>query len=201
MQYISLLLFFIGTLIGGGVVAWYQYTPAQNPSTYPEQTEAHAQPTGAQAGHMAQMQQMLVTSEKSFITRMIPHHQEAIDTANEVLERGGTTEEIRELTNNIITTQTTEIESMRKWHERWYGESYQDNTAYTPMMRDLADLSGKDIDRAFLEDMTMHHMGAIMMARSIQPYIEHSEMTELTENIVTTQSAEITQMRAMLQEM
>jgi uncharacterized protein (DUF305 family) len=51
----------------------------------------------------------------------------------------------------------------------------------------------------FLEDMIGHHMGAIMMARSVQPYIEHDEITELTEAIVSSQSAEIAQMRQMLQ--
>ncbi len=67
------------------------------------------------------------------------------------------------------------------------------------MMRELANLSGVEIDRVFLEDMIGHHMGAIMMARSVQPYIEHDEIAELTQAIVSTQSAEIAQMRQMLQ--
>ena len=60
-------------------------------------------------------------------------------------------------------------------------------------------LTGVDIDRVFLEDMIMHHMGAIMMARSVQPYIVHDEMTVLTQSVVSTQSTEIVQMREMLQ--
>ena len=43
--------------------------------------------------HMDDMMTMLVESEREFIEEMIPHHQEAIDTATEVLERGGTTSE------------------------------------------------------------------------------------------------------------
>jgi uncharacterized protein (DUF305 family) len=148
---------------------------------------------------MGMMQQMFVTSERGFIEHMIPHHQEAIDTASEVLERGGTTEEVRELMSNIITAQTAEIESMKAWFEAWYGEAHEDTGEYEPMMRELANLKGAELDKVFLEDMIMHHMGAIMMARSVQPYVEHNEMTELTQNIVNTQSAEISQMRQMLQ--
>jgi len=43
--------------------------------------------------------------------------------------------------------------------------------------------------------MTMHHMGAIMMARSLRPHLEHDVMDELTRNIITNQSREIREMR------
>ena len=201
MQKNLILSLFIGALIGGGMVVWYQNATNAGPSgSFPFHSAIEdSWMTFNRGGHMAQMQQMFVTSERSFIERMIPHHQEAIDTANEVLERGGTTDEVSELMNNIITAQTAEIESMKEWYEIWYGESYEDTGTYEPMMRELTDLSGEAIDRAFLEDMIMHHMGAIMMARSVQPYIEHNEVAELTQNIVITQSAEIGQMREILQ--
>jgi len=150
--------------------------------------------------HMESMQQMMVTSERDFIEMMIPHHEEAIDTANQVLEHGATTEEIATLMTNIVAAQTAEVVSMREWYEVWFGEAYQDSGKYQAMMRDLSGLSEEEIDRAFLVDMIPHHMGAIMMARSIQPYIEHDEMAVLTENIVRTQSAEIVQMRRLLKD-
>jgi uncharacterized protein (DUF305 family) len=46
--------------------------------------------------------------------------------------------------------------------------------------------------------MIMHHMGAIMMAQSVQPYIENQEITDLTKAIVETQTEEIQLMRQML---
>jgi uncharacterized protein (DUF305 family) len=153
-------------------------------------------------GNMNQMDHMMamtVTSEREFITGMIPHHQEAVDTANEVIERGGTTPEIKQLVENIVVAQEVEIAEMKQWYADWYGEPYSDNGEYIPMMRELENVSGTELDRMFLEDMIGHHMGAIMMARSVQPYIEHDEITELTEAIVSSQSAEIAQMRQMLQ--
>jgi uncharacterized protein (DUF305 family) len=138
---------------------------------------------------------MMVSSEKEFITEMIPHHQEAVDTAKEVLARGATTPEIKSLMENIVSAQEKEIADMKNWYQSWYGTPYQPSGNYKPMMRDLEGLSGKEIDKVFLEDMVMHHMGAIMMAHSVQAYIEHDEIKILTKAIVDSQSEEIELMR------
>jgi uncharacterized protein (DUF305 family) len=148
--------------------------------------------------NMDHMMSMMVASEREFIDGMIPHHQEAVDTAREVIARGGSTPEIKQLAQNIVVAQEKEIAEMKVWYETWYKEPYKDNGKYSSMMRELATLSGKELDRVFLEDMIMHHMGAIMMARSVQPYIEHPEMEKLTQAVVTTQSTEIGEMRQML---
>jgi uncharacterized protein (DUF305 family) len=141
---------------------------------------------------------MMVTSEREFVSGMIPHHQEAVDTANEVLTRGGSTEEIRTLAAGIVAAQETEIAMLKEWHLAWYGEEYAEDDTYQPMMRDLSQLSGADLDRRFLEDMIPHHMGAIMMAQSVRPYIEHQEITDMADAIMETQSAEIKLMDELL---
>lgn len=150
-------------------------------------------------GGMNHMMDMMVSSEREFIEGMIPHHQEAVDTAKEVIERGGSTPEIKQLVEDIVVAQEAEIAEMKQWYQDWYGETYTDNGEYMPMMRELEMLSGAELDEVFLEDMIGHHMGAIMMARSVQSHIEHDEIAELTQAIVSAQSAEIAQMRQMLQ--
>lgn len=154
-------------------------------------------PTGSM-GMMDHMSMMMVSSEREFIEGMIPHHQEAVDTAKEVIERGGSTPEIKQLVEDIVVAQEAEIAEMKQWYEDWYGEPYADTGEYMEMMRELENLSGAELDRVFLEDMIGHHMGAIMMAQSVQPHIEHDEIATLTQNIVVTQSAEIAQMRQTL---
>lgn len=148
---------------------------------------------------MQHMTGMMVSSEREFIEGMIPHHQEAVDTAKEVIERGGTTPEIKKLVEDIVVAQEAEIAKMKQWYHEWYGEAYLDSGEYMTMMRELENLSGTDIDAVFLEDMIAHHMGAIMMARSVQPYIENDEITELTQAIEVSQSAEIVEMKQMLE--
>ncbi len=142
---------------------------------------------------------MMVKSEREFLKGMIPHHQEAVDTAKEVIARGGSTPEIKKLAEDIIAAQEKEIAMMKEWYQAWYGEAYvADPKDYKPMMRDLSTLRGAALDKVFLEDMVMHHMGAIMMAQSVQPYLENQEITDLTKAIMETQTAEIELMRQML---
>ncbi len=204
----------VAFLVGG--IGGYTIANTNNVSTpisNGKQTEAvpmgmHRMPDGTMMGSpttntgstntMGNMMSMMVGSEQEFIDGMIPHHQEAVDTAKEVLARGGTTPEIKQLAQNIVIAQEKEIGEMKGWYEAWYKVPYKENNKYTPMMQGLSTLSGKELDRAFLEGMVMHHMGAIMMAQSVQPYIEHQEIEKLTQDIVSSQSAEIGEMRQML---
>lgn len=141
---------------------------------------------------------MTITSERDFLVEMIPHHQEAVDAAKQVLARGGTTPEIKSLVTNIISAQEKEIAAMKSWYQLWYGTEYQPSGTYRPMMRDLSSYSDTLLDTVFLEDMIPHHMGAIMMARDVQLYLEHVEVETLTSNIVTSQSQEIELMQNLL---
>lgn len=145
---------------------------------------------------------MMVKSEREFIEGMIPHHQEAIDTAKEVIARGGSTPEIMQLAKDIIIAQEKEIILMKSWYKAWYGKAYIAKAdAYEAMMRDLSSLNGASLDKVFLEDMVMHHMGAVMMAESVKPYIEHPEITALTKAIIETQTAEIELMRQLINDL
>ena len=56
------------------------------------------------------MEHPKVTSEAMFIIDMIPHHQEAVDTA--MLVKDSDKQQLATLANNIITTQTEEINMM-----------------------------------------------------------------------------------------
>lgn len=143
---------------------------------------------------------MMVKSEREFLEGMLPHHQEAIDTAKEVMARGGSTPEIKKLAQDIVVAQEKEITMMKGWYQSWYGTAYvADPKAYKPMMRDLSKLSGAALDKVFLEDMVMHHMGAVMMAQSVKPYISHKEITELAKAIIESQTKEITFMKLLLE--
>jgi uncharacterized protein (DUF305 family) len=59
--------------------------------------------------------------DQAFIDGMIPHHESAVMMAQEILK---TTDrpEIRQLAEEIIAAQETEIEQMRQWRAEWFGE-------------------------------------------------------------------------------
>lgn len=59
--------------------------------------------------------------EVRFMTDMIDHHQMAV-TMSEKLLKEAEHEELKELCENIITSQRGEIEQMQSWLKDWYGE-------------------------------------------------------------------------------
>lgn len=202
---IAVIVFVIGAVVAYQMLGDSHNASQMDANMQPESAHMHEMPDGSMMSDlesdMNHMMDMTAGSEREFILGMIPHHQEAIDTAKEVLARGGTTEEIKQLAEDIVVAQEKEIAEMKEWYQDWYGESYTDNGDYVPMMRELQNLSGTEIDKAFLEDMIRHHMGAIMMSQSVLPHIVHNEMKVLTEAIISTQAAEIQQMRKILEDL
>lgn len=150
-------------------------------------------------GHGSMMASMQVRSEADFLQKMIPHHQEAVETA-QLLAAGTNRPEMKKFAADIIRVQTAEIEQMQSWLQKWYPNEPV-NKNYHPMMRELKTLKGDALDQAFLEDMKMHHMGAIMMSRSllINNLAKHPEVRTLANQIQVTQRAEIQQMQGWLQ--
>jgi uncharacterized protein (DUF305 family) len=159
---------------------------------------AHMMPDGTMMGGDGMGMGMMVASEQEFVMSMIPHHEEAISTAKEVIARGGSTPEIKMLAENIVKVQEAEVAQMKAWYKNWYGKDYAADGEYKPMMRPLSDLSGAALDKVFLSDMIMHHQMAIMMAKSVDAHIEHAEIKTLSNNIKTTQTAEIELMQNLL---
>ena len=58
--------------------------------------------------------------DRAFIDAMIPDHQEAIQEAQTALERAEHPE-VRDLAQNVVTSQQQEIDRMRAWRASWYG--------------------------------------------------------------------------------
>lgn len=54
-----------------------------------------------------------------FIDAMIPHHEMGVEMGREALARAKRPE-IRKLAQDIVTTQTSEIETLRTWRQAWY---------------------------------------------------------------------------------
>ncbi len=136
-----------------------------------------------------------INSEYDFLVHMIPHHEEAVSAAG-ILKENTEREEMEKFAEDIIRTQSEEIEQMTTWLTTWYPEKDHD-IDYQPMMRDLENLKGEALDRAFLEDMIFHHMEAVMMSQHLisQGLAEHEEIASLARNISNTQRDEIHMMR------
>jgi uncharacterized protein (DUF305 family) len=86
-------------------------------------------PMGQMMGQMPMMHDMSMMNDLSklppqrlevvFLSQMIPHHQSAIDMARLVPERSAH-QELKDLSKNIIDSQSSEIDRMNGWLSSWY---------------------------------------------------------------------------------
>lgn len=63
------------------------------------------------------------------------------------------------------------------------------------MTNGLAQKSGDAFDQAFLQEMTIHHEGAVVMARQVLANSKRPELRKLAQDIIAAQTKEIEMMR------
>ncbi|KGA20945.1 hypothetical protein GM51_4725 [freshwater metagenome] len=138
--------------------------------------------------------------EIMFAQMMIPHHEQAV-TMSELALSNTTTAEIVALATAIRDAQAPEIIQMQSWIDG-KSESHMHDMEMGGMLSDaelaeLAALKGAAFDQMFLTAMIAHHEGALDMVEMINDS-SNSEVKTLAANIVTSQSAEIEAMKALL---
>jgi uncharacterized protein (DUF305 family) len=156
--------------------------------------------TGQPAGYNA--------DDVAFATNMIPHHKQAVDLSALVPDRS-TNDELIALANQISTAQQPEINVMKVFLVQW-NENPDANSGHQghgspmagmvdePTMTKLESLKGPEFDKLWLQSMIGHHQGAIEMAKAEIANGDNVDAKSLAQNIVTTQEAEIGQMKQML---
>jgi len=135
---------------------------------------------------------------------MIPHHEQAIEMSDLILDEDGIDPEVVALAETIKAAQGPEIELMESWLDDW-GTDMGDmrGTMGDGMMSDtdmqaLEDVTGDEASRLFLEQMIEHHEGAIDMAQSEVDNGENPDVVNLAESIIESQTAEIDTMEEIL---
>jgi len=137
-----------------------------------------------------------------FLDTMSGHHQAAIEMARPA-ERQSQHAELKELARNIIRDQEREISQMKGWREQWYAGKPQAMNMEMPGMMDsmkgmdmkgLEAAAGNAFDLMFIDMMTPHHQGAVVMAREALTKAEHPEIKRLAQGIIDAQEKEIAQM-------
>ena len=148
----------------------------------------------------------------AFATNMIPHHQQAVELSALVPDRSTNTELIA-LANQISAAKQPEINVMKVFLVQWtegtgnptssdsghaaHGSTMQGMVDAATMAK-LESLNGAEFDKLWLESMISHHQGAIEMAKAELANGDNVDAKSLATNIVTTQEAEIGQMKQML---
>ncbi len=151
------------------------------------------------------------TIDAHFIEQMIPHHEDAITMAK-LAQVKAKRPEIKILAQNIIDSQSKEIDQMRNWYKSWFGKEVPvgiqvmgqhgmigGSGIHMGMMGDETDTTrleqAVDFDKAFIEEMIPHHQMAVMMAQMLKNTTNRVEMDRLADDIISAQTKEINEMR------
>jgi uncharacterized protein (DUF305 family) len=140
----------------------------------------------------------VVTTDEEFINQMIPHHQEAIDTSNIVLNKSENAT-LKQFAEGVVSIQTTEINQMKEWYSTWFSKEYSPNSKYMPMMGNLNQLAGEELEKKYITGMIAHHKGAIDMAKQILPKTQKAEIKKMAEDIISVQTEEVNTLQSMLE--
>ena len=139
-----------------------------------------------------------------FLQMMIPHHQQAIDISNLAM-KSSQDPELLALAKIIARDQAAEITQMKAWlkdagasEDMGHSMDGMGGMLSADELSALSAATGKEFDILWLTGMTDHHDGAIHMTQMIED-AQNAEIKAFGEKVVADQSAQIKQMKEMLQ--
>jgi uncharacterized protein (DUF305 family) len=155
-------------------------------------------------------------ADVAFATGMIPHHQQAI-VMSRWAERRAADPQVKALADRISAAQGPEIKTMTAWLKAWdqpVPDAYDpehgghsmdgmdkgsDGMMSADDMETLDKAKGKAFDREFLRQMIEHHKVAVAMAKDELTSGESRDAKVLATSIIQGQTAEIAEMRDLLE--
>jgi len=146
-------------------------------------------------------------ADVEFAMNMVIHHTQAIEMADVLLGKDGVDAKVMELAQNIKAAQGPEIDTMNSWLVGWGADGMDGMVGMdhgmgeTMSQEDMASLEaagGTEASRLFLEQMTVHHQGAIEMAQVEIQDGKNADAMALAEKVVSDQTAEIALMGELL---
>jgi uncharacterized protein (DUF305 family) len=145
-----------------------------------------------------------------FIDAMMPHHEGAVVMAQDMATKTKRPE-LKKLAQNILKAQPQEIAQMQQWRKDWYPKAPATPMAWHSEMKHMMamepaqmkamkmdmDLGKADdgYDLRFIQAMIPHHEAAVTMAKDLAQKTKRPELQKLAKEIITSQQAEIDQMK------
>ena len=142
-----------------------------------------------------------------FASMMIVHHEQAIEMSDIVLAKEGVAPEVVELAEQIKAAQGPEIEQLQGWLEDWGvnpeehqmgGMDHGDGMMTEDDLAALESADGPEASQLFLEQMIVHHEGAVEMAQTQVDDGSNPDAVELAQTSIDAQTTEIQEMQDLL---
>jgi uncharacterized protein (DUF305 family) len=151
-----------------------------------------------------------------FLQDMITHHEQAVEMAFAAID-SAEDPAVRHFAQEVLFFQAREIGIMQQQLEDWGVDTserpddamgWMDMTvpagqmpgmATAAQMDELRSAEGSEVDRLFLELMTLHHLGGVHMADAAVERASSDEVVDLAEILSTNQSREVGEFRHLQQ--
>jgi uncharacterized protein (DUF305 family) len=143
--------------------------------------------------------------EQQFLDTMAMHHQMAMHMAG-LVESRSASQELKDMAKTMMAEQEKEIAQLKGWKEQWYAGKPEAMNMKMPGMPEsmkgmsgdkLMSAKGEQFDRMFVDMMSQHHKGAIKMAQTAGPKLQHAEVKEFANKLVDMQKKEVAHMAEM----
>lgn len=147
-------------------------------------------------------------ADSMFAQMMIPHHTQALAMSETILKKEGIPAQVSDLATKIKAAQGPEIQKMTGWLQSWgqptampaamaSGHSMSGMMSGDNMAK-LDAAQGTEAAKLFLTQMIAHHEGAVDMAKTETTGGKNADAVRLSKDIVSSQQAEILEMKDLL---
>ncbi|MCV9996221.1 DUF305 domain-containing protein [Paeniglutamicibacter sp. ZC-3] len=143
-------------------------------------------------------------ADTMFAQMMIPHHVQAVEMSDIMLEKSDLDPQIEKLAQDIKAAQAPEIQKMTDWLTGWSeptamaGGHGMDGMMTDADLDKLKSAQGTEATKLFLTQMIVHHEGAVKMAETEVTGGQNADAVALAKDIVSSQEAEIKDMQDLL---
>jgi len=150
-------------------------------------------------------------ADVKFAQTMIPHHEQAVEMADAILGKSGTSPEVTQLAQQIRDTQRPQMETLTGFLTAWNqplipdhaSEAHEDHWDAEGMltpeeMQALAAADGPTGQKLFIEGMIQHHEGALTMVQAEIDDGENPDAVQLAQSIKAGQMGEMETMKRLL---
>jgi uncharacterized protein (DUF305 family) len=189
-------------------------------STSTKEATTSPAPSSAQTSSQAQAAAHN-KADMMFARMMIPHHEQAIEMSDMILEKQGIDPRVVDLATQIEAAQGPEIETMQGWLNQWgmsdmpghsgdmpgHGGMKDSDMAAMPgmagmmspaQMDALENATGVEASKLFLTGMIKHHEGALTMAQDEIKNGQFPDAVAMAKSILESQQKEIDTMNVIL---
>lgn len=152
-----------------------------------------------------------IAFDQMFINMMVPHHQGAVEMAK-IAQQRAEHAEIKQMAEQIISSQQEEITQLKGWKQQWYGSSDTPMMSEMPMMEEMPSMGGaghtmnmqadvdalknalEPFDLAFIDAMILHHQSAVVTANLALTQANQEALKQMAQKMIGAQQIEIDQL-------